>query len=86
MNDTHPIRLRRKQNILSLDQLADATGLSAGLLSYIENGKRVCSRATILAVAKALGITVETLRPEVNKWEAERPKIEPAEPVLSEEI
>ncbi len=86
MNDIHPIRLRRKQNILSLDQLADATGLSAGLLSYIENGKRVCSKTTVLAVAKALGITVETLRPEVNKWEAERPKMEPMVASKSEAI
>jgi transcriptional regulator with XRE-family HTH domain len=53
-------RLRRQQD-LSIADLAGAAGLSTGMLSKIENGQTSPSLSTLSAVAEALSVPLTTL-------------------------
>ena len=59
----------RSQRQLTLQALADMTGLSASLLSLVERGKTSPSIGTLVAVAYALGIHMNDLVPgESPSW------------------
>lgn len=51
----------RNDRALTLEQLADITGLSRGFLSQIETGKRHASQATLQLIAEALGCSMSAL-------------------------
>ncbi len=57
----HPLRAWRKHRKLSLQSLAEATGLSKPFISQIESGKRVGTAATLKKLAKALGLPLDAL-------------------------
>ena len=64
------VREFRSQRQLTLQGLADLTGLSASLLSLVERGKTSPSIGTLVAVAYALGIHMNDLVPggESPSW------------------
>ena len=68
------IRYFRQAQGLQLKDLVDATGLSMGHLSHLENGNKEPSKAAMEAIAKALGRSV----PEVFY------QVESAAPVVKE--
>ncbi|SOC13855.1 helix-turn-helix protein [Rhodobacter sp. JA431] len=51
----------RNDRELTLEQLADITGLSKGFLSQVETGKRHASQATLQLIADALGCSMSAL-------------------------
>lgn len=55
------IRALRKQRGWTLDQLADASELTKGFLSQVENGKAQATGRVLLRIAKALGASVDYL-------------------------
>ncbi len=55
------IRQRRGVTKMSLRDLADATGMTRGWLSYIENGQRTPTPETLQRIAEALGVDYEDL-------------------------
>lgn len=57
------IRYRRKKRVWTLDQLADASGVSRAGISRIERGETVPSTTTLSRIAEALGITFAELMP-----------------------
>lgn len=67
------VRALRKERGWTLDQLADASGLSKGFLSQTENGKTQPTGPVLLRVAKALGASVDYL---LRGGEAEVPVAE----------
>lgn len=60
------VRELRSQRQLTLQALADMTGLSASLLSLVERGKTSPSIGTLVSVAYALGIHMNDLVPGDN--------------------
>ena len=61
------VRELRNQRQLTLQALADMTGLSASLLSLVERGKTSPSIGTLVSVAYALGIHMNDLVPGDNQ-------------------
>ncbi len=57
------IRYRRKKRVWTLDQLADASGVSRAGISRIERGETVPSTTTLSRIAEALGVTFAELMP-----------------------
>lgn len=55
------VRLWRKHRGMTLEALAQATGLSRPYLSQIETGKRVGGIDTLKLIALALGVTLDDL-------------------------
>lgn len=55
----------RRARRLTLDQLADMTGLNKGYLSRLERAQKAPSIATVMKVAQALGVPVSALFGEV---------------------
>lgn len=55
------IKQFREQKNLSIEELATRSGVSADVLSAIENGNDVPSSAIIIKVSRALGLRVDTL-------------------------
>lgn len=53
------IRELREQQALSLDDMAERTGLSRVTINRVENGKQKPRPGTIRRIAKALGIDVQ---------------------------
>ena len=51
----------RKQKGLSQDELSALTGVPQSTLAYWEKTGKLAGRETIFKLAKALGVTVETL-------------------------
>ena len=62
--------LRAKRN-LTLQALADRTGLSSSMLSLVERGKTSPSIGTLVAIASALGVHMTDLFDDVGANEAE---------------
>ncbi|MFD2175645.1 helix-turn-helix domain-containing protein [Rhodobacter lacus] len=58
---TSAMKKLRNDRALTLEQLADITGLSKGFLSQIETGKRQASQATLQLIADALGCSMSAL-------------------------
>ena len=56
-----PLKAWRDHKGLTLQALAEATGLSRAFLSQIESGKRTGSAATLKKLAVALGVPVGAL-------------------------
>ena len=63
------VRALRRQLGLTVADLGEATGLSAGMLSKIENGLTSPSLTTLQSVAHALGVSISTL---LRRFEEER--------------
>jgi transcriptional regulator with XRE-family HTH domain len=57
----HEVRKLRKKLGLSVTDLSNATGISSGMLSKIENGNISPSLASLQALSRALGIPLTTL-------------------------
>lgn len=55
------VRSIRRKNGITLDQLAEATGLNKGYLSRIESGEKTPSIATLLKLAEALEVSTGQL-------------------------
>lgn len=55
------VRSIRRRNGITLDQLAEATGLNKGYLSRIESGEKTPSIATLLKLADALEVSTGQL-------------------------
>ena len=55
------IRLFRRQHDLSVSDLANAAGISTGMLSKIENGQISPSLSTLQSIAAALGTPISSL-------------------------
>jgi transcriptional regulator with XRE-family HTH domain len=64
------VRELRNQRQLTLQALADLTGLSASLLSLVERGKTSPSIGTLVSVAYALGLHMNDLVPGESPSEA----------------
>ncbi|UEM01876.1 helix-turn-helix transcriptional regulator [Skermanella rosea] len=64
MDGENPIRVWREYRGLGLRELAIRSGLAAGFLSEIENGKRVGSIATYRALARSLDTSLDWLADE----------------------
>jgi len=60
------IRRTRKQQGLSLDELAWRTGLSKGLLSKIENFRAIPSLPVLVSIAQSLKVSIDKLVSEVE--------------------
>ncbi|HVH75623.1 MAG TPA: helix-turn-helix transcriptional regulator [Stellaceae bacterium] len=58
-----PVRVWREHRALSLRALAQKAGISAALLSEIENGKKEGSVRTLAALARALSVDLDDLIP-----------------------
>lgn len=56
-----PIRVWREYRGLSLRGLAEKAGISAAMLSEIENNKKEGSVRTLAALARALGVDLDDL-------------------------
>lgn len=82
------IKERRKEVNLTLDELANKTGLTASFLSQVERGKVSLSLNSLLALAKALNVSVlyfiaegnGSKRPLQQRPEAELPAPQPVAP------
>lgn len=57
------IRYRRKKRVWTLDQLAEASGVSRAGISRIERGETIPSTTTLSRIAEALGVTFSQLMP-----------------------
>lgn len=55
------LRLRRLQAGLTIEDLADAAGISVSFLAYLETNKKKPSLATIAKIATALNVSVSGL-------------------------
>lgn len=55
------VRERRAFHKLTLDQLAKRSSLSKGFLSLVENGLTQPGGASLMNIAKALGVTTDWL-------------------------
>lgn len=78
------IREARQDLGMTLQQLADKVGISASLLSRIENGKRgVPSSNRLISIAYALGLNYKELGQVVQEsLEEEQRQLEPSPPAL----
>jgi integrase/DNA-binding Xre family transcriptional regulator len=56
-----PVRVWRMHRGMNGRQLAEAAGISASYLSEIENSRKPCSSAALLAIATVLRVRVQTL-------------------------
>ncbi len=61
MNIGDNIRLRRESRGLTQLELGNQAGVTDAMICYIEAGMRVPSLVTTIAIAKALGCTVDDL-------------------------
>jgi DNA-binding XRE family transcriptional regulator len=59
----NPVRVWRKHRGMTQDALAQAAGISKPYLSQIETGKRTGTAEVLVAIADALGITVDDVMP-----------------------
>ena len=65
------VKALRKQNKLTLQELADLTGLTKGYLSKIERSKKAPPYSTLNRIAHALGVDVMYLLTENSKTTAD---------------
>lgn len=61
------IRGWRRQRGLTLDALAETTGISKSYLSKLESGKKAPSIATVMKLSEALGVSVGAIFGEQNQ-------------------
>ena len=60
-DDEAPVRVWREYRGLSLRALAEKAGISAAMLSEIENGKKEGSVRTLAALARSLGLDLDDI-------------------------
>lgn len=75
LEDENPIRIWRQYRRLTLEQLADATGISKPYLSQVENGRRQATVNVLGRLACALAVDFDqivTARATINKKRAKR--------------
>lgn len=61
LDGENPIKVWREYRGASQQGLAEAVGISASYLSQIETGKRAGSTEVLVAIAKALNVTLDDL-------------------------
>jgi DNA-binding XRE family transcriptional regulator len=59
----HPLRIWREYRGLTMQELEKKSGVKQSYISEIETGKKAGSVATMKAVSKALGVTIDDLVP-----------------------
>lgn len=59
-----PVKAIREHRHMTQKQLADAAGTNPVYLSQIERGERVPGKSFLVAIAKALSVSVDLLRQE----------------------
>jgi transcriptional regulator with XRE-family HTH domain len=69
------IRAQRMAYGLSLRELAEQTGVSNAYLSQVERGRHEPSLTVLSAVARALGVSLESLLARVGLLDPERPDV-----------
>jgi DNA-binding XRE family transcriptional regulator len=62
----HPVKLWREHRGLTVEVLAEQSGISKAFLSQIENGKRQGTAKTLKALAVALQVPLDILISESN--------------------
>ncbi len=67
LDGQNPVKVWRKYRRLSQQQLADAAGIRRPYLAQIENNKRTGSTASLLAIAKALDVTIDDIVIQADK-------------------
>ncbi|HET9929484.1 MAG TPA: helix-turn-helix transcriptional regulator [Polyangiaceae bacterium] len=65
------VRRRRGALGLTLEQLAERSGLTPNYIGTVENGRRDPSLSTVLALAKGLGVAPSALMGGVGEFSAE---------------
>ncbi|MGH7015095.1 MAG: helix-turn-helix domain-containing protein [Stellaceae bacterium] len=76
----NPIRVWREYRRLTLEQLADATGISKPYLSQIENGLRQATVNVLGRLAGALAVDLDQIVPPRGATNKKRPKRMPRRP------
>jgi transcriptional regulator with XRE-family HTH domain len=71
MQQTHPIALRRADQGLSQEALAELVGCKRWMINRIENGKRQPSVRLTARIAAVTGLSREVLRPDIFAEAAE---------------
>ena len=66
LDGENPVRVWRKHRGMTQQELAQVAGISKPYLSQIETGKRTGTAEVLVAIADALGITVDDLMPRDN--------------------
>ncbi len=61
LDGQNPVKVWREYRRLSQQQLADAAGISRPYLAQIETNKRTGSTASLLAIAKALEVSIDDI-------------------------
>jgi DNA-binding XRE family transcriptional regulator len=77
LDSENPIRVWREYRRLTLEQLADATGISKPYLSQIENGRRHATVDVLCRLAGALAIDLDQIVPAGGAITKKRPKRTP---------
>ncbi|GAA5157173.1 helix-turn-helix domain-containing protein [Ornithinimicrobium tianjinense] len=65
-----PLRDWRERNRLTLDEVADLTGLSKGYVCRLEHGQRTPAPLTRVRIARRLGVAVRDIFPAAPLPEA----------------
>lgn len=55
------IQLYRSERHMTIEQLAEAAGISAGFLANIENGRKSFSIVTLVQIANALEVSTDSI-------------------------
>ena len=63
LDGQNPVRVWRKHRGMTQEALAQAAGISKPYLSQIETGKRTGTAEVLVAIADALGVTVDDVMP-----------------------
>ena len=63
LDGENPVRVWRKHRGMTQEALAQEAGISKPYLSQIETGKRTGTAEVLVAIADALGITVDDVMP-----------------------
>jgi transcriptional regulator with XRE-family HTH domain len=66
----NPLRRRRLDASMSIDDLAEAASVSARTIRRAEGGESF-GEATVIAVAKVLDVAASDLALELERWEPE---------------
>ena len=59
-------RIRMRQN-RTLEEIANASGLTRGMITKVENGKATPAVKTLVRIADALGVAASTLLEETSR-------------------
>ncbi|WP_158559403.1 helix-turn-helix domain-containing protein [Deminuibacter soli] len=67
------IKEKRKENSITLQELAESVGVTKGLISQIENNRTVPSLTVLLSIIKALQVDLNEFFDNISMKEADEP-------------